>query len=76
MKEVNVWGWKTSGKEKIVMPVATQFWDIKVIQWKNLLSEGSVDNNLAICATEESKPSISSGPSSESSATSNPEIAN
>lgn len=33
---------------------------------------GSVDNKLATCAAEASKPSRSSGASSESSATSNP----
>lgn len=35
-------------------------------------SGGSVDNKFAICAAEASKPSQSSGPSSESSPTSNP----
>lgn len=35
-------------------------------------SGGSVDNKFPICAAEASKPSQSSGPSSESSPTSNP----
>lgn len=36
-------------------------------------SAGSVDNKLAICAAEASKPSQSSGASSDSSPTSNPD---
>lgn len=39
---------------------------------RNLLSSGSVDSKFATCAAEASKPSISSGASSESSPTSNP----
>ena len=36
-------------------------------------SAGSVDNKLAMCAAEASKPSQSSGPSSDSSPISNPD---
>jgi len=38
-----------------------------------LPSAGSVDNKLAMCAAEASKPSQSFGPSSESSPMSNPD---
>jgi hypothetical protein len=38
----------------------------------NILSAGSVDNKLATCAADVSNPSMSSGASSERSATSNP----
>ena len=40
---------------------------------ESLPSAGSVDNKLAMCVAEASKPSQSSGPSSESSPTSNPD---
>lgn len=39
---------------------------------RNLLSAGSVDNKFATCVAEASKPSRSSGASSERSPTSNP----
>jgi hypothetical protein len=39
-----------------------------------ILSAGSVDNRFATCAAEESRPSTSSGESSERSETSNPVI--
>lgn len=38
----------------------------------SILSAGSVDNKFATCAAEASIPSVSSGASSERSATSNP----
>jgi hypothetical protein len=40
----------------------------------NLLSVGSVDNKFATCAAAASKPSKSSGASSDRSPTSNPDL--
>lgn len=52
------------------------FWHIFVLKsWKrNIPSAGSVDKRFATCAAEKSKPSKSSGTSSEISPTSNPKI--
>ena len=44
------------------------------VAWENLLSAGSVDNRFATCAAAASRPSKSSGASSERSPTSNPDL--
>lgn len=53
--------------------VCTDIWQLKMQINLSIPSDGSADSKFAIWAAEASRPSQSSGPSSESSPTSNPD---